>query len=1144
MVTRKIKFMKKKICYLALTVLFTICTQTSFSQQFLINEIQAKNVSTVTDIDGDYSDWIEIYNSGMSITSMVGFHLTDDRQNLTKWLIPDTSITGGNHLLIFASGKDRGQPQFHTNFSISSSGESIYLVNSNGVIIDSSAAVTIPADLSYARVTDGDSNWVISATTTPEAINNTTIVPGLTPSHPSGVFPDSIIFSITANTPGTIHYTLDGNIPTALSTVLTTPIVIKNRSQDSNYFSMIPSAVVFSAPTSIVPKITTIRYALFDNGVPITDVKSQSFIMGLNYSLPIASVVTDPNYLFSPDSGFYVPGLNPGSGPWFTASNFYQQNNESPAHFEYFDKNSNLVVSQNVGLKLHGGITRSYSQKSLKIVARSEYGPGELNYDFFNGRTIDEFDRIVLRNGGQDYSRSIIRDAFINRVAEDLNMVNMHSQPTIVFLNGEYWGIHILREKADEHHLENLYGMDKDSIDLLQGNADIIEGSNTEYLNLVSYITANDLTIPANYAIVENQINIENFIDYYLVEIFYNNREWPHNNIKYYKQQGPNHKWNWILFDTDITAGAWSVCKADRNAYTWLSDTAGYPIWSRIMFLKLMENNGFKDHFANRFADLKNTVFTTSNQLAILNDLKQEILPEIGGHLDRWNHIPATQDWLNRVGVAEVFINDRGGYIWDHTRQFLSLGNATVNVSLDENIPHAGKIEFSTLLHDDLPWNGTYYKTTSIELSALPNPGYIFSHWLETGDTSSTISVVLNSDTSYTAVYQLNATAIDYLVINEIQASNSSGVVDSSVQYVDWIELYNKGSVPIDLNQFYLTDNLDNQCKWKILLTDTALSNLHPGEFITFYADGDTLEGETHTNFSLSGSGEQVGVYQVIGIDTIPSDTFSFSSRISDVSYGRFPDGTNLLRNFTQPTFQAENQVKLFYDSLFINEALAKNGADTIDVNGDFEDWIEIYNGGNQQVDLGGYFLSDDTADPTKWKIPVNSAGTMIMDGISFALFFADNDTEDGMNHLPFKLSSSGETLQLSFLDDQNVITIDELTFSAQQEDVSFGRSPDGDVNTVDFIHTTPNRSNYLMITSVEESNTNGFTFYPNPFSNVFTILNEFEEQIPFKITSIIGQVVKRGSIHSNRFTIQMDNLAPNMYFLNVGSQTYKIIKN
>lgn len=1016
----KMKNMKNHIYYFTLSFVISLTVQTSFAQQLLINEIMAKNTITIQDNDGDYSDWIEIYNPGVSAIPLLGYHLTDDRQNLNKWLIPNTAIIGGGHLLIFASGKDLGNPEFHTNFSISSSGESIYLVNPNGTIQDSTIAVAIPADLSYARITDGDPNWIISSTTTPNATNITTIVPMLSASHQSGVFQDSLTFFISSNVQGDVHYTLNGDLPTINSTILTTPLIIKDKSQDSNYYSMIQSSVVFSPPTSTISKINTIRYALFNNGVQITDVTTKTFILGLNYSLPIASIVTDPNNLFSADSGFYVPGLNPGSGPWFTSANFYQQNNESPAHFEYFDANSNLVVSQDVGLKLHGGITRSYSQKSLKIVARSVYGEGELNYDFFSGKTIDEFDRIVLRNGGQDYSRSIIRDAFINRVAEDLNMATMHSQPTIVFLNGEYWGIHILREKVDEHHLENLYGINKDSIDLLQGNADVIEGSNTEYLNLMSYIAANDLTIPANYSVVGNQINIENFIDYYLVEIFYNNREWPHNNIKYYKQQGPNNKWNWILFDTDITSGAWSACNADKNAYTWLSDTVGYPIWSRLMFLKLIENSEFKNQFANRFADLKNSIFTPSHQMSILNSLKAELLPEIGEHLERWNHMPTTQDWLNRVGVVEVFINARGGYIWDQTRQFLSLGNATVNVTLDENILDAGNIKFSTLTHEDLPWNGTYYKTTTIEIRALPNPGYIFTYWLETGDTNSTVTVTLNSDTSFTAMYQLNTTAIDYLVINEIQASNTNGIIDDSLQYTDWIELYNKGNVTIDLNQFYLTDDLENQCKWKIQLSDTGLSNLQPGEFICFYADGDTLEGETHTNFSLSGGGEQVGVFQIIGIDSIPSDTLNYSARISDVSFGRYPDGANQFRNFTIPSFQTENQVKLFYDSLHINELLAKNVNDTTDINGDNEDWVEIYNGGTQQVDLGGYFLSDDVNDPTKWKIPLDNNGEMVINGKSFALFFADNDTEDGKNHLPFKLSSAGETINLSFLDNQN----------------------------------------------------------------------------------------------------------------------------
>ena len=161
----------------------------------------------------------------------------------------------------------------------------------------------------------------------------------------------------------------------------------------------------------------------------------------------------------------------------------------------------------------------------------------------------------------------------------------------------------------------------------------------------------------------------------------------------------------------------------------------------------------------------------------------------------------------------------------------------------------------------------------------------------------------------------------------------------------------------------------------------------------------------------------------------------------------------------------------------------------------------------------------------------------------NFALFFADNDIEDGKMHLPFKLSSSGETIQLNFLDNQNIITIDELIFSSQQADISFGRYPDGDSNTVSFIHTTPNRSNYIVITSLDAYHNNEMNFFPNPFSNVITIQNEFNQVVAFQIKSILGKTIIAGKTNSNEYRINLEHLAPQVYILMIGTNSFKIVK-
>lgn len=1106
----------------------------------IINELMGKNDTTITDIDGDYSDWLELYNTAGDSISLNGYFLTDNSDNSFKFRLPNLTIGANGHLLIFLSGKDQViGDEIHANFKINL-GESILLVDSLGATRDSIHFNIPEADLSLAREVDASPNWVESMVSTPGYENLTSVFPRITFSHETGAYVDSIVLEITTNTPGTIHYTTDGSEPTIFSPIYTVPLVLYDRSSEPNVLGNIPSAVTFTPPSMIVEKINVIRCALFDNFDQVTKTYNKSYLVDVEYEIPVISVCTDYDNLFSADSGYYVPGNNPGSPPWFSSSNFYQSNSEVPTGFVFIDTNGN-IVSQNVGMKLHGGITRTYSKKSLKIVARSEYGKGELHYPFFGTNGIDEYDRLVLRNGGQDLTRAMLRDAFANRLTQDLNMITMKSRPVIVFLNGEFWGVHMLRDKIDEHHLENLYGIDKDSVDILQSNADIIEGDNAEYLDLLNYVSNNNLTFQVNYEYVKSKINIENFTDYFITQIYFNNREWPHNNIKYYKANAAGEKWNWILFDLDITSGAWSACNADNDAYLWMSDSVGYPAWSRVLFIKLSENQEFRNYFCNRFADLKNTIFNPNYNLPVLQGMVDELSLEIDKNFDRWNHIPNMQVWLNRVGVMQVFLQSRNNYIWDQTRDFYNLGNSTVNVLINSNAPGGGSVSFSTLDHNVFPWNGTYYKTTNIELSAHANPGYEFAYWLENGDTTRSSIVNLTNDTSFTAIFQPTTFVTNDLVINEVHAKNKNDLIDSLGNSPDWIELYNKGTTIIDLNHFYLTDNIKKKCKWKISLEDSSMRYLGPGEFISFYADSDTLSRELHTNFSITSSGEGVYVHQVFGLDTLLTDSIMVPERIADVSYGRYPDGEGSLRNFVIPTFSENNQVKELESNLFLNEVAGNNDSGLTDTTGTFVDWIEVYNAELDEVNLSGYFLSDDTLDLTQWKIPINNDSLFTIGSLDFALFIADGDTKEGADHLPFKLSSEGESITLSFLEDQEVIVVDQISYTNQPNDISTGRYPDGSENIYSFFFCTPGESNVLGVDSLPGYD---LKLYPNPAQDYLILENDFSTNERLSIYNVNGQKVREQLVVNNLEQIDIHGLSTGFYILRVQTKTLKFVKS
>ncbi len=125
-------------------------------QSIVINEFMSKNETTIQDLDGDFSDWLEIYNSGNSEVNLEGFHLSDDSEDITKWVFPSAMIPAGGHLLVYASEKNlTAGIELHANFKISQSGELLILSNPEGEVVSRIPSIWMAADFFYVRIADG-----------------------------------------------------------------------------------------------------------------------------------------------------------------------------------------------------------------------------------------------------------------------------------------------------------------------------------------------------------------------------------------------------------------------------------------------------------------------------------------------------------------------------------------------------------------------------------------------------------------------------------------------------------------------------------------------------------------------------------------------------------------------------------------------------------------------------------------------------------------------------------------------------------------------------------------------------------------------------------------------------------------------------
>jgi len=192
---------------------------------------------------------------------------------------------------------------------------------------------------------------------------------------------------------------------------------------------------------------------------------------------------------------------------------------------------------------------------------------------------------------------------------------------------------------------------------------------------------------------------------------------------------------------------------------------------------------------------------------------------------------------------------------------------------------------------------------------------------------------------------------------------------------------------------------------------------------------------------------------------------------------------------------------------LVINEFMASNDGVIADANGDFVDWIELYNASNAILDLGEYSLSDDLSNPTKYEFPTEN-----LNPGDFKLIWASGDATKGSDHTDFKLAKSGEEVALFKENGGAHDTVDFMVYLAQASDVSYGRETDASSTWVSFLTSTPDASNGTL--SLQENTPPlSLALYPNPFAYRFTLRNENNRTIDFTIYDPTGKLISSGSL-------------------------------
>lgn len=793
----------KKTATLLFFLFFLANAQTFFGQNIVINEILTSNTTINTDEDGDYHDWIELYNTGAITVNLSGYGLSDDPALLFKWVFPNVSVAPGQYLLIWCSDKNRrvaGSP-LHTNYKISSTGEVISLTNPSGVTVNSVPATVIPQNISYGRLPNGTGGFVFFSAVTPNTVNSsvgyTSVLSPPTFSQESGFFTTGFNMTLSTTVAGsTILYTLDGSEPKAsnlggttysyknqypehpgqatgslLSKNFTTlqysaPLVIADKSAQPNKIANISTTCSFTPtyiPTSPILKGTVVRAKLIKPGSLDSKTVTKTYYIypgGNPFSLPVVSISMDENMLYDYYNGIYVAGKD--FDDWRIAhptwepidyedhSNYYRRGieNERPANFTYFE-NGLPVLNQDIGLRVHGGSSRDFPSKSFALYARSDYGDDTMSHQFFIDRPFANFGSLVLHNSGNDFNQTMFTDALNHELVKTLNVVTKGYQPTITFINGEFNGLLNLRDKIDDNYFKRVFNIPTTEIDLLENEGAVEEGDDVHYWAMIDYMTTHSFATQANFDYIKTQLDPESFKDYFISNIFLGNRDWPGNNIVYWRKKttsyvpnapfGHDGRWRWLFHDTDDTYARSGGINYDTLAAA--TDPNGpevpNPAWSTLMLRKLLENNTFKIEFINRFADLLNTNFLSSRVLSKIDEMKAVIAPEMPRQFARWDAPADDGDWNYFLNIEKDFASQRPALQRNHIRAKFGIAsniNATLNVS---NASH-GYIKMNTIdvvdgtpgiVGNPYPWTGIYFHNIPVTLKAVAKPGYVFDHW-------------------------------------------------------------------------------------------------------------------------------------------------------------------------------------------------------------------------------------------------------------------------------------------------------------------------------------------------------------------------------------------------------------------------------
>jgi len=605
---------------------------------------------------------------------------------------------------------------------------------------------------------------------------------------PSGFYDDSTIeLEIIKPAPeAIIYYTLDGSIPTVNSTVYEEPLTLKDRSDEENVYSANDNVSIKYnyVPTEKVKKANVIRtIAQLPDGT-LTNVVSGTYFVGLNKeklygNVPVISLISDPENLFDYEKGIYILGKGYDewkSDPKNEKTESYQvqgnysakgKDSERPVTIEYIPaSNTTAAFSHDMGIRIKGKASRNHNQKNFRLISREEYGKKNIKYELIpdNMRSdgkgiVSKYKSFVLRNGGNDFLLSKIRDNVLQDLVTNQLFETQQSDLSVVYLDGEYWGVYYVYEEYDDHYIANNYDIDSKNVVIVKSFSNLEDGTEEDYNAFredIKFIQKNDMSIPDNYQKANNIMDIEGLSWFAAFQAFIECKDGflYGGNLAMWRTREPDSsvpkadgKIRVMTYDIEYSTGIYENENTayDINVFPELfnkNSAVANKNGSKLL-VSLLKNEEFKSMFINHVCDIQNIIFNDKIVNSAIDEATAALLPLIDDNIKRFGFPPgaykagkepAPEDHLKeKIEIFRTWIKMRKTVFLNYVADAFGF-KPTIKVRVSSNNFQKGGFsindgyEFNSKIFQQ-DYEGSYFGENVVYIHGKPTSGNKLKSW-------------------------------------------------------------------------------------------------------------------------------------------------------------------------------------------------------------------------------------------------------------------------------------------------------------------------------------------------------------------------------------------------------------------------------